>query len=340
MQQYKQLLDRPNILVAGGAGFIGSHICEHLVAAANVICLDNFITGQEENIDLLLKNPNFVFIKHDLREAIDLEKFSELNIFKIKFQGIQQIYNFACPTSPRDYKKLPIETLETNALATKNLLALALKYKAKFVHASTSAIYGEPQQEGKMFAEDYWGFIDPVGSRSCYNEGKRFAESLIVNYGKHQGVDWKIARIFNTYGPRLRINDGRLIPDFVVKAITNQPLIIFGSPHTKATFCYVSDIVDGLIKLMRFEGCGIFNLGNPEIHEIGEIAAKIILFTKSPSKVEINSEIPDYIVRQGIPDISKTKEQLGWFPLVSLDEGLKKTIDYLTAHRNVLGIEH
>ncbi|MFH1111913.1 MAG: GDP-mannose 4,6-dehydratase [Patescibacteria group bacterium] len=339
MQQYKQLLDRPNILVAGGAGFIGSHVCDRLVTTANVICIDNFITSQEENIDLLLKNPNFVFIKHDLREAINLEKFSELNTFKIKFQGIQQIYNFACPTSPRDYEKFPIETLETNALATKNLLDLALKYKAKLVHASTSAIYGEPK-DAQPFAEDYWGFIDPIGPRSCYNEGKRFAESLVVNYGEHRELDWKIVRIFNTYGPRLRVNDGRLIPDFVVKAITNQPLIIFGSPHTPATFCYINDLVDGLVKLMQFDGKGVFNLGNPEVHQIGEVAAKIISLTNSQSKVEIDSQVPAYIVRQGIPDITKIKEQLGWFPLVPLDQGLKKTIDYLIAHRNILGIEH
>ncbi|MFH1111508.1 MAG: GDP-mannose 4,6-dehydratase [Patescibacteria group bacterium] len=337
MQQYKQLLDRPNILVAGGAGFIGSHLCDRLISAANVICIDNFVTGQEENIDLLLKNPHFVFLKHDLREAINLDKFSELNTFKIKYQGVQQIYNLACPTSPRDYEKLPIETLETNALATKNLLDLALQYHARFVHASTSAIYGEPK-DAIPFTEDYWGFIDPVGPRSCYNEGKRFAESLVMNYGEHKGVDWRIARIFNTYGPRLRVNDGRLIPDFVVRALAGKPLVIFGSPHAPATFCNINDLIDGLIKLMQFDSQGIFNLGNPEIHEIGDVAAKIISLTNSQSKIDIDPSIPAYIVRQGIPNITKAKEQLGWFPLVSLDQGLQETIDYLTAHRGVLGV--
>ena len=171
---YKQLLDRKNVLVAGGAGFIGSHLCDELVKTANVICVDNFITGQEENIDLLLQNPYFKFIKHDLIKPLDLEQFPELEVFKIKVQGVQEIYNFACPTSPKVYNSVPLETLLTNSHGTYNLLELAVKYKAKFLHASSSAVYGEPQNS-EPFTEDYWGFIDPIGPRSCYNEGKRFA---------------------------------------------------------------------------------------------------------------------------------------------------------------------
>lgn len=337
MTTYKKILDKSNIVVAGGAGFIGSHLCDALVKQANVICIDNFITGQEENIDLLLKHPNFKFIKHDLRQPINLDSYPELDVFKVKYQGIEQIYNLACPTSPRDYYRLPIETLEANALATKNLLDMAVAYKAKYLHASSSAIYGEPK-DAIPFTEDYWGYIDPVGQRSCYNEGKRFAESLVVNYGEHKSVEVKIARIFNTYGPRLKVNDGRLIPDFVVKALTNEPLIIFSSPHLPATFCYVSDLVDGLIKLMSFEDKGIFNLGNPEIHQVGEIATKILTITGSKSVVNIDPTTPPYIVRQAIPNIDKARERLGWFPLVSLEQGLKQTIDYLKAHRGVLGV--
>ncbi len=335
---YKQILDRPNVLVAGGAGFIGSHLCDTLVKSYNVICIDNFITGSEENIDLLLQQGNFEFIKHDLREPLDLESLPEVKKFKVKYQGIQKIFNLACPTSPKEYRHLPLETLETNAYATKNLLDLAVKYGAKFVHASTSAIYGEPQDH-QAFNEDYWGFIDPVGIRSCYNEGKRFAESLVVNYGEHKKIDWKIARIFNTYGSRLKVDDGRLIPDFIVKALSNEPLIIYGSPKSLATFCYVSDIIDGLIKLGETEVTAIFNLGNPDLHAIEEVAKQIIILTNSHSEIKVDENVPPYIVKQGVPDIAKAKELLGWFPLVSFTEGLRQTVDYLKAHRNVLGLK-
>ncbi|MFH1867229.1 MAG: GDP-mannose 4,6-dehydratase [Patescibacteria group bacterium] len=336
--KYQQLLDRPNIIVAGGAGFIGSHLCDRLVKEANVICLDNFITGREENIDLLLKNPHFEFIKHDLRKQIKLDDLKELEIFKVKYQGIQQIYNLACPTSPKAYHRLPIETLEANSWATKNLLDLAVTYKAKFVHTSTSAIYGEPK-DNNPFSEDYWGYIDPIGPRSCYNEGKRFAESLVLNYGEHRGVNWRTARIFNTFGPRLKINDGRLIPDFIFQALRHQPLVIYGLPQAPATFCYVSDMIDGLVKLMQHEGQGVFNLGNPKIHSIEEVAHKILVLVNSKSKIEVNNSVPPYIVRQGIPDISKAKEQFGWFPLISLEQGLKETVDYLRAHLDVLELK-
>ncbi len=335
---YKQILDKPNVLVAGGAGFIGSHLCDALLSSANVICVDNFITGREENIDLLLQKSNFEFIKHDLRETLDLESLPEIERFKVKYQGIQKIFNLACPTSPKEYYQFPLETLQANAYATENLLALAVKYGAKFIHTSTSAIYGEPGDH-QPFKEDYWGFINPVGERSCYNEGKRFAESLVVNYGRQRKVDWKIARIFNTYGPRLKVNDGRLIPDFVMKALLNEPLIIYGSLKSLATFCYVSDIVEGLIKLSETEVTGIFNLGNTEPHEIGEVANKIIALTNSHSQIQVDSQIPSYIVKQGVPDITKARELLGWFPLVSFTQGLQWTIDYLKAHRNILGLE-
>ncbi len=337
--QFKKILDRSNVVVAGGAGFIGSHLCDALVKEANVICIDNFITGQEENIDLLLKNPYFKFIKHDLREPINLDAYPELDVFKVKYQGVEQIYNLACPTSPRDYYRLPIETLETSALGTKNLLDLAFGYKAKFLLASSSSIYGEPK-DSNPYTEDYWGYVDPVGSRSCYNEGKRFAESLAVTFGEHKGLEVKIARIFNTYGPRLKINDGRLIPDFAVRAMTNQDITIFSSPDLPATFCYVSDMVDGLIKLMNSEEKGVFNLGNPEIHNVGEIATKIITLIESKSTVNIDPSIPPYIVRQAIPSIDKIKERVGWFPLISLEQGLKQTIDYLKAHKSILGVKN
>lgn len=333
---YKQLLDRKNVLVTGGAGFIGSHLCDELAKSANVICVDNFITGQEENIDLLLQNPNFKFIKHDLNEPLNLEKLPELEVLKIKWQGIQEIYNLACPTSPREYNQVPIETLVTNSVGTKQLLDMAVKYKAKFLHASSSAIYGE-LSEGGTFKEEYWGMVDPVGPRSCYNEGKRFAESLVVNYGIHQGVNYRIARIFNTYGPRMKLDDGRMIPDFVIHALNGKTLTVYGSPDQASTFCYITDMVDGLLKLMEYEQGGIFNLGSVELHTLGDVAKSVVDIVRSSSAIETTEPLA-YLAKQGVPDINKIKEALGWFPLIQLDDGLRQTIDYFRAHRGVLGV--
>lgn len=331
---YKQILERKNVIVAGGAGFIGSHLCDELIKTANVICVDNFITGSEENIDLLLQSPHFKFIKHDLREPLDLENFPELEVFKVRIQGVQEIYNLACPTSPKQYNAVPIETLVTNSEAARYLLDLAVKYKAKFLHASSSAIYGDPKGD-EMFEETYWGFVDPIGPRSCYNEGKRFAESLVMNYGAHKNVSVRIARIFNTYGPRMKQNDGRMIPDFILHALRNEPLVVYGSINNEATYCYVSDMVDALIKLMDNENGGVFNLGSLDKKTVGEIANKIIELTGSTSTVNESEPLP-YLAKQGLPDISKAKEALGWFPLIPLNEGLAKTIDYARAHQNVL----
>jgi len=334
--QYRQLLDRQNVLVAGGAGFIGSHLCDELIRTRNVICVDNFVTGQEENIDLLLQSPHFKFLKHDLREPLDLEAAPELEIFKIKYQGVQEIYHLACPTSPKEYNRLPIETLLTNSEATRYLLDLAVKYKAKFLYGSSSAVYGEPK-DGGAFTEDYWGYVDPVGPRSCYNEGKRFAESLVMNYGSHRALSVRIARIFNTYGPRLKLNDGRMVPDFIASALQGKPLTVYGSPELTSTFCYVSDLVDGLVKLMEYEAGGIFNLGSPEPTTIGSVAKLVLELTGAEGAVETADPLA-FHGRQGMPDISKAKETLGWFPLVPLSEGLKKTVDYLRAHQGLLAL--
>ena len=336
---YKQILDRPNVLVAGGAGFIGSHLCDALVRKANVICVDNFVTGQEENIDLLLQSPHFKFIKHDLTEPLDLEQSPELEIFKVRFQGIQRIFNLACPTSPREYNQLPIETLRANSDATRHLLEMAVKYNARFLHASSAAIYGDPPLEGQAFTEDYWGTIDPVGPRSSYNEGKRFAESLVVNYGMHHKVNWRIARIFNTYGPRMKLHDGRMIPDMVTHALTGRSLTIYGSPEALSTFCFITDMVDGLVKLMDFEPGGIFNLGSPETHQVGDVAKVVLQLTAAKADLTIKEPLP-FLSKQGLPDITKAKETLGWFPLVSMEEGLRQTIDYFRAHQNLMGITH
>ena len=330
----QQILDRPTALVTGGAGFIGSHLCDELVKTRNVICADNFITGAEENIDLLLQNPHFKFIRHDIAEPLDLDSFPELDIFKVKVQGVQEVYNLACPTSPLDYNRLPLETLQANAAGTWHILQVALRSGAKMVHASSSAIYGEPR-DGQAITEDYWGYIDPVGPRSCYNEGKRFAESLISSYGATKGLKFVIARIFNTFGPRMKLNDGRMMPDLISRALAGEPLVIYGSPDDVSTFCYVSDMVDGLVKLMEYNGNGIFNLGSPEPRKVGEVANLIMQL--AGVKLPLQTKVPPaFLAKQGVPDITKVKETLGWFPLIPLAQGLRQAIDYFRAHQNLM----
>lgn len=327
----KPIFERQNILVTGGAGFIGSHLCDELIKKHKVICLDNFITGAEENINHLLKHPDFEFIRHDLSQPLDLESLPELRPFKVAFQGIQEVYNLACPTSPKDYHAYPIETLMANAVGTQHALDMAVKYGAKFLHVSTSAIYGEPL-EATPFPENYWGYIDPIGPRSAYNEGKRFAESLVMNYRKKYHLDTKIVRMFNTYGPRMRLTDGRMIPDFVKSALSSNPLVIYGSADDRSTFCYITDMIEGLLRMMKSAEAGPLNLGNPESLRIADVAQLIIQLTNSRSAIRYEAHLP-YTAKQGIPNIRLAKEKLGWFPVVPIQDGLMRTIDYMRGSR-------
>lgn len=323
----KPIFERKNVLVTGGAGFIGSHLCDELVKTAKVICIDNFLTGSEENINHLLKHPDFEFIHHDLSQPIDLEDQPELKPFQIAFQGLQEIYHLACPTSPKDYQRYPIETLLANADGTKHVLEMSRQYGATLVHVSSSAIYGDPQS-GAVFPESYWGYLDPIGPRSCYNEGKRFAESLVVNYRQVYKLDLKIARLFNTYGPRMKLTDGRMIPDFVANAMRNQPVVVSGEPEDTATFCYISDMIEGLTRLMKSTEAGPINLGSPEVYRIRDVAQKTIELVGSSSSIQFEPRLPSS-AKQGVPDISLAKEKLGWFPVVPVEEGLKRTIDFM-----------
>lgn len=327
----KQTFEKKNVLVAGGAGFIGSHLCDELVKSAKVVCVDNFLTGSEENINHLLQNPDFKFLRHDITEPIDLEAFPELKLFRIPFQGIQEVYNLACPTSPKDYHHYRVETLLANALGTKNTLDIAEKYKAKYLHLSSSAIYGEPLEEGP-FPESYWGFVDPIGPRSSYIEGKRFAESLVVNVGERAKIDTKILRVFNTYGPRMKLTDGRMIPDFVRDAINGKDLVIYGDASAVSTFNYVSDLIEATLKMMAGPERGPINIGHPEIHKIEDVAKLVVRLVGSSSGVTYEAPLA-YSAKQGIADISLAKEKLGWFPLVSLEEGLKQTVEYMKGSR-------
>ncbi len=331
MTQRHPIFEKKNVLIAGGAGFLGSHLCDELVKSAKVICVDNFSTGTIENINHLLQNPDFKFIKHDLSEPLDLETLAELRPFKVAFQGVQEIYNFACPTSPKEFTKLPVETLLANAFASRYLLDLAVKYQAKYLLASSSAIYGEPV-DTQPFREDYWGFVDPVGPRSCYNEGKRFAESLTVTYREQKKVDAKVVRIFNTFGPRMRLTDGRLIPDLVKSAIEGAPLQIYGKPDATSTFCFVTDLIDGIVKMMKTSEGGPINLGSPDPVLLVTVAEKILALTQSSSPIEHLDAHP-FASRQGTPDIREAKERLGWFPTIPLEDGLMQTIETMKASR-------
>ena len=302
------------ILVTGGAGFIGSHLCERLLKEGNeVICLDNLFTSTKDNIATLMDNKYFEFIRHDIIQPIHLE--------------IDEIYNLACPASPIHYQYNPIKTIKTSVMGAINMLGLAKRVKAKILQASTSEVYGDPLVHPQY--EEYWGNVNPIGPRSCYDEGKRCAESLFINYYFQNKVRIKIARIFNTYGPRMHPNDGRVVSNFIIQAIQNKPITIYGDGTQTRSFCYVDDMLDGLIKLMNTsdEIIGPINLGNPSEFKIIELAELIIDLTNSKSEI-IHLPLPedDPIRRQ--PDISKAKSILEWQPKISLKEGLVKTIEY------------
>jgi UDP-glucuronate decarboxylase len=328
----KAIFNKKNVLVCGGAGFIGSHLCDELIKSAKVICIDNYLTGRVENIEHLLGNQNFIFIKYDISEPIDLEKFPELEKFQIKFQGLQEIYNLACPTSRIDFEKNIISTLRANSQAVYNTLELSRKYQAKYLLASTSSVYGNTLEGQNLISEDYWGFLDQLSPRGCYNEGKRFAETMTLNYSRQYNLEIKIARIFNTYGPRMQFNSGRMIPDFVQAAVKNQDLVIYGNGGEEDSYCYVKDMIDGLIKLMNYPATSVMNLGSPEKQSINNVAKQIIQLTNSNSKIVFNPEIP-YLTKPGIGNIEKAKKEIGWFPLTNLTNGLKKTVDDMLGSR-------
>ncbi len=302
------------ILVTGGAGFIGSHLCKRLVNEGNyVICLDNFFTGSIENIKNLLNNENFKVIEHDIIDPISLE--------------VDQIYNLACPASPPHYQHDPIKTTKTSVLGILNMLELAKKNKATILQASTSEVYGDPAVHPQK--ETYWGNVNPVGIRSCYDEGKRCAETLIMDYNRQYNIDTRIIRIFNTYGPNMDINDGRVVSNFIVQALKGENITVYGKGKQTRSFCYVSDLVDGMIKMMNNSPgfIGPVNIGNPSERTILDFAKLIIELTNSKSKI-IYKELPADDPTQRKPDITLALQQLNWAPKIDINTGLKETIDY------------
>ena len=325
-----------NAVVFGGAGFIGSHLCERLLEKSyNVICIDNFISSGQNNITHLLRLPKFEFIRHDISEPIDLEAKKDLTKFQINVFGVQEVYNLSCPTSIKNFEKVKIETCLANAYGTKNSLDVAMKYRAKFMHFSSQVVYGN-FEKGEFVKEDFFqGVTNQLDPRACYDEGKRYAETLVDVYREVHKLDTKILRIFRTYGPRMLLDDGQMIPDFIVNALEGKDLTMNGGNDFQTSLIYVSDIVEGAMKLMRTKNNGPFNLGSPEIYKITDVANKIIELTESKSKLKFGEKL--LFLREGaFPDITKVKDEIGWFPLVTLEDGLRKTIEYTEAHKNLL----
>ena len=305
---------RKQILVTGGSGFLGSHLCERLLNEGHdVICLDNFFTGTKQNIRHLLANPSFEFLRHDVTFPLYVE--------------VDEIYNLACPASPIHYQLDPVQTTKTSVHGAINMLGLAKRVKARIMQASTSEVYGDPEIHPQP--ESYWGNVNPIGFRSCYDEGKRCAETLFFDYRRQHNLSIKVARIFNTYGPNMHPNDGRVVSNFIIQALKGEAITVYGDGSQSRSFCYVDDMIEGFIRLMNSpdECTGPVNLGNPNEFTILELAEKVIEFTDSRSEI-VFKDLPYDDPKQRQPNISLAKKALDWEPTVQLEEGLLKTVDY------------
>jgi len=310
----KNYAHRFRILITGGAGFLGSHLCERLLNEGHdIICLDNFFTGSKENVSHLLEHPNFELMRHDVTFPLYVE--------------VDEIYNLACPASPVHYQFDPVQTTKASVHGAINMLGLAKRTKAKIFQASTSEVYGDPEVHPQP--ESYWGKVNPIGPRSCYDEGKRCAETLFFDYRRQHGLNIKVARIFNTYGPRMHPNDGRVVSNFIVQALRNEPITLYGDGTQTRSFCYVDDLIEGFVRLMNSDDgfTGPVNLGNPGEFTMIELAEKVKALTGSRSEV-IHKPLPTDDPKQRQPDITLAHERLGWVPTVKLDVGLKSTIAY------------
>ena len=305
------------VLVTGGAGFLGSHLCEVLVEEGeDVLCLDNFYTGSRANIQHLLGKPNFELLRHDVTFPLYIE--------------VDEVYNLACPASPIHYQHDPVQTTKTSVHGAINMLGLAKRTGAKILQASTSEVYGDPEEHPQ--SEDYWGRVNPIGPRSCYDEGKRCAETLFFDYRRQHNLPIKVARIFNTYGPRMHPDDGRVVSNFIVQALKGESLTIYGDGSQTRSFCYVDDLVTGLIRLMRTEDdcTGPVNLGNPDEFQIRQLAERVLALVGSRSNI-IYKELPEDDPQQRRPDITLAKARLNWQPSIALDDGLFRTVEYFRA---------
>ncbi|MDP3964670.1 MAG: GDP-mannose 4,6-dehydratase [bacterium] len=332
------LVQRKNIVVTGGAGFIGSHLCDALIKEGNIICVDNLISGSIANINHLLQLPNFEFIKHDLSEPIDLDALPELKKFKVPFHGIQEVYHLACPTSHYEKHEHQMATVLSNGLGTKHALDIAVKYHAKFLFTSSSAVYGEPiDAKSQSYTEDYWGFLNQLGPRACYDEGKRYAETLVDIHREQHKLETRILRLFQTYGPRMSMNDNRMVPRLVTNAIKGEPMVIYGEAGDSTTLCYITDMIEAIRKMMKSTLSGPINVGSMTAVTLKEVAETIKSLAGASSEINFEPESP-YTHHRGVPDITLAKNKLGWFPVIPLSEGLKFTIDDLRGS-DVVGID-
>jgi UDP-glucuronate decarboxylase len=305
---------RKRVMVTGGAGFLGSHLIDRLLDAGHeVLCVDNLFTGTRDNLEHLHGNPRFEFLRHDITFPLFVE--------------VDEIYNLACPASPIHYQHDPVQTTKTSVHGAINMLGLAKRLRCKILQASTSEVYGDPAVHPQT--EDYWGHVNPIGTRSCYDEGKRCAETLFFDYHRQHGLEIKVARIFNTYGPRMHPADGRVVSNFIMQALAGEPITIYGDGSQTRSFCYVDDLIAGLVALMETgpDVTGPINIGNPVEFTVRELAERVIALTGSASKI-IQEPLPQDDPRQRQPDISKAKRELGWEPSIPLEDGLAKAIDY------------
>ena len=335
----KFIFDKKNVLILGGAGFIGSHLCAKLLEDNKVICVDNFSSGTERNIDHLLSDPNFKFIKHDLAKPIILEEFTELADFRIEFQGVQEIYNLACPTSPKHFTKNRIASLLANSYVLKNGLDLALKYQAKFLHFSSSVVYGGRLDDSHRVSEEEIGLVDMLSDRAAYDEAKRFAETMVKTYRDVYNLDTKILRLFRVYGPHMPLDEGHMIPDFISAALDDRDLIIHGDPSFSSSYCYVADCVSAAIRMMDSTQAGPINIGSDINLNIEDLAKKIIAMLESESKISYDKAML-FMTPLALPNITEARELLGWMPLVTLENGLQKTIDNLRASKGLKSVNY
>ena len=332
-------MSKPNILVTGGAGFLGSHLCDALVNQANVICVDNFTTGSESNINHLLAHPSFKFIRHDISQPLNLGEYRELDAFQVEALGISKIYHLACPTSPKRFDAFRYDTLRANALGSINVLELAKQHTATIFIASSAVVYGPRRADNAYVSESMEGSVDMLSPRACYDEGKRFTETCAITYKQVFGVDVRIGRLFRLYGPRMPLGEGHMIPDFILAALEGKPLVVYGSKTFSTSLCYVADAVEAIERFMQLDTIDTpLNIGSDQDLLIEEVAKTVIDLTHSASSIQYEDPLL-FMSPLPLPDISIAKDLLGWLPITTLKKGIERTIEYTLAEKGIVSLK-